>query len=123
MHSSPDCTMRAVLPPMPALDCLFLQVNHLPGTWELGRKDRLYSSLAAALRATGDPAFAIVPPFFILPRDHSEWMRDVAARPDQLYIQKVGGALVPSSRLTPKKMSFRTVAGSQDNGQWVGRSG
>ena len=107
--------------PSPCLLCL--QVNHLPGTWELGRKDRLYRSLAAALRATGDPAFAIVPPFFILPRDHGEWMRDVAARPGQLYIQKVGGAVVPAWRPLSDPQEDACQEFGWTSRQWMGRSG
>lgn len=61
--------------------------NHWPGTWEIGRKDRLYRNVAVAARAKGD-AFAFVPKFFVLPRDYEELQKDAERNPSTLYIRK-----------------------------------
>ena len=45
------------------------QVNHFPGTWELGRKDHLYKHLAAAARRHPQQ-FDFLPSVFLLPEDH-----------------------------------------------------
>ncbi len=65
-----------------------LQANHFPGTWQLGRKDKLYTNLARAKRMRGT-FFDVIPKFYILPRDRQELKQYAAAHPDQLYIQKV----------------------------------
>ena len=65
-----------------------LQANHFPGTWHLGRKDKLYTNLAKAKRMRG-AFFDVIPKFYILPRDRQELLQHAAAHPDQLYIQKV----------------------------------
>lgn len=63
--------------------------NHFPGTWELGRKDRLYRNIAAAARRTRDPAaFNFVPKFFILPADLEDFKLDLAQNPKTTYIRK-----------------------------------
>ncbi|KAF6262781.1 tubulin-tyrosine ligase family-domain-containing protein [Scenedesmus sp. NREL 46B-D3] len=63
--------------------------NHFPGTWELGRKDRLYRNIAAAARRTRNPAaFGFVPKFFILPADLEEFKLDLAQNPRTTYIRK-----------------------------------
>ncbi len=65
-----------------------MQANHFPGTWQLGRKDKLYTNLAWAKRTMGT-FFDVIPKFYILPRDRQELKQYAAAHPDQLYIQKV----------------------------------
>ena len=65
-----------------------MQANHFPGTWQLGRKDKLYSNIARARRTRGS-FFDVIPNFYILPRDRQELQRHAKAHPDQLYIQKV----------------------------------
>lgn len=65
-----------------------LQANHFPGTWQLGRKDKLYTNIARAKRMRGS-FFDVISKFYILPRDGQELLRHAAANPDQLYIQKV----------------------------------
>lgn len=45
----------------------FQKCNHFPGTWELGRKDRLYKNLAKMRRLRG-AAFDLTPRFFCLPQ-------------------------------------------------------
>ncbi|GMH42805.1 hypothetical protein BSKO_10724 [Bryopsis sp. KO-2023] len=63
------------------------RVNHLPGTWELGRKDRLYRNISRLRRAKG-LEFDITPQFFILPKDRSELKLDASRHPSRLYIRK-----------------------------------
>ena len=65
---------------------IWMQANHFPGTWQLGRKDKLYTNIAKAKRMRG-AFFDIIPKFYILPRDRQELKQ--YAHPDQLYIQKV----------------------------------
>ncbi|GBF87853.1 hypothetical protein Rsub_00565 [Raphidocelis subcapitata] len=73
-------TLRALGP--------FQRVNHFPGTWEMGRKDRLYRSIAAARRAKGGSAFDIVPRFFLLPTDEGAFRTELAHNPGHTYIAK-----------------------------------
>lgn len=49
--------------------------NHFPGTWELGRKDRLYLNLARAKRtnANKSKAYRFFAKSFLLPGDAVEW--------------------------------------------------
>ena len=65
-----------------------MQANHFPGTWQLGRKDKLYTNIARAKRMRGS-FFDVIPKFYILPRDRQDVQRHALAHPDQLYIQKV----------------------------------
>lgn len=65
-----------------------MQANHFPGTWQLGRKDKLYTNIARAKRMRGS-FFDVISKFYILPRDGLELLRHAAANPDQLYIHKV----------------------------------
>lgn len=73
---------------------MLLQTNHFPGTWHLGRKDKLYTNLAKAKRMRG-AFFDVIPKFYILPRDRQELLQHTAANPDQLYIQKVSFTAAP----------------------------
>lgn len=68
--------------------CISLQVNHFPGSQQLGRKDRLHYHLSKARRVKG-AAFDYFPQTFILPRDLAEFKGDIERNPDRLYIQKV----------------------------------
>lgn len=70
-----------------------MQANHFPGTWQLGRKDKLYTNIARAKRNTGS-FYNVIPKFYILPRDRQELKQHAAAHPDQLYIQKVSHCLL-----------------------------
>lgn len=67
----------------------FQRVNHFPGTWELGRKDRLARSLARMRRRHG-AAFHIAPKTFNLPGDADEWVLEAQSTRGQeaLYILK-----------------------------------
>ncbi|KAL0029059.1 hypothetical protein WJX77_003291 [Trebouxia sp. C0004] len=88
----------------------FQRANHFPGTWQLGRKDKLCTNLARAKRTRGS-FFDAIPKFYILPRDRQELKQYAAAHPDQLYIQKPvassrgrGIKLVPDpSSIPPEK--------------------
>ena len=64
------------------------RVNHFPGTWELGRKDKLGANLEKARRRCPD-AFDFAPRSFLLPRDTEEWRKDRARLgPGGAYIIK-----------------------------------
>ena len=64
------------------------RVNHFPGTWELGRKDKLGANLEKARRRRPD-AFDFAPRSFLLPRDAEEWRKDRARLgPGGAYIIK-----------------------------------
>ena len=64
------------------------RVNHFPGTWELGRKDKLGANLEKARRRRPD-AFDFAPRSFLLPRDTEEWRKDRARLgPRETYIIK-----------------------------------
>lgn len=62
-------------------------MNHFPGTWELGRKDKLYRNVARMRRAHG-AAFDLVPRHFVLPRDAEEWRSEYERQPSLVYILK-----------------------------------
>lgn len=65
----------------------YQKVNHFPGTWELGRKDRLYRNISKMRRRHGD-AYDILPFAFELPGDYDEFLKDWERRPNQWYIIK-----------------------------------
>ena len=65
----------------------YQKVNHFPGTWELGRKDRLYRNISKMRRRHGDK-FDILPFAFELPGDFDEFLKDWERRPNQWYIMK-----------------------------------
>jgi tubulin polyglutamylase TTLL4 len=43
--------------------------NHFPGTFEIGRKDRLWKNLHRLMLIYGNDQFGIIPTSYILPRD------------------------------------------------------
>ena len=65
----------------------YQKVNHFPGTWELGRKDKLYRNVAKMRRRHGD-AYDVVPCAFELPGSYDEFLKDFERRPNQFYIIK-----------------------------------
>eukprot|EP00899_Mesostigma_viride_P010233 jgi/Mesvir1/19210/Mv11519-RA.4 len=65
----------------------FQKVNHFPGTWELGRKDKMYRNVARMKRRHG-AAYEFLPYFFLLPHELKEWAADCERHPDRMYIQK-----------------------------------
>ena len=65
----------------------FQRTNHFPGTWNLGRKDRLYRHLSRTRRAFGAP-YDILPKAFALPGDYEELVTDWAQHPENWYILK-----------------------------------
>lgn len=67
--------------------CRFQKINHLIGTWELGRKDRLYNNVQRLERAKGLKS-NIVPEFYVLPRDRARLKIDMVHHPDYFYIKK-----------------------------------
>eukprot|EP00240_Pyramimonas_obovata_P013005 CAMPEP_0118955676 /NCGR_PEP_ID=MMETSP1169-20130426/60340_1 /TAXON_ID=36882 /ORGANISM="Pyramimonas obovata, Strain CCMP722" /LENGTH=255 /DNA_ID=CAMNT_0006903565 /DNA_START=234 /DNA_END=998 /DNA_ORIENTATION=+ len=65
----------------------YQKINHFPGTWELGRKDKLYRNIAR-MRRTHGAEFDIVPRHFVLPRDADEWKSEYERHPSNVYIMK-----------------------------------
>jgi hypothetical protein len=43
--------------------------NHIPGTFEIGRKDRLWKNLYRLMSIYGNDQFGFIPTSYILPRD------------------------------------------------------
>ena len=89
----------------------FQKVNHFPGTWELGRKDRLYRNVARLRRRQGAAhEFDIMPRSFMYPRDAAEWSADIARQESDgekpLYIVKP-----PSSS---RGRGIRVIKGPKD---------
>ena len=65
----------------------YQRVNHFPGTWELGRKDRLWRNLYRMRRRHGSQ-YHIMPTSFLLPSDHDELLLDWEHHPENMYILK-----------------------------------
>lgn len=61
-------------------------MNHFPGTWELGRKDKLYRTVNKFRRQKGSP-FDFVPRFFVLPDDWDSLRTHVSMNPNAMYIR------------------------------------
>ena len=72
----------------------FQKVNHFPGSWCIGRKDRLQRCINRAKRfhsnsSTVPPdAFSFIPGGWILPSEYPSWSRSAAASPRNIYIIK-----------------------------------
>lgn len=65
----------------------YQRVNHFPGTWQLGRKDRLCTNIGRMRRRFPD-VFNIQPRSFVLPNDADEWRLECERYPDGMYILK-----------------------------------
>lgn len=75
----------AVVAASPAIYTLYVLPTRLwhtcfTGTWELGRKDRLYRNIAAARRAKGS-TFDIIPRCFVLPGDAGAFKTELEHHP------------------------------------------
>ncbi|KAK7200923.1 tubulin tyrosine ligase [Novymonas esmeraldas] len=75
----------------------YQKVNHFPGTWGVGRKDRLAYNIRRMQRYFGSEAFDIVPKSFLIPEDEAELRRDAEANPGTperplIYIVKPGAS-------------------------------
>ncbi|AIO02096.1 tubulin tyrosine ligase, putative [Leishmania panamensis] len=75
----------------------YQKVNHFPGTWGVGRKDRLASNIRRMQRFFSDDAFDIVPKSFLIPQDEAELRRDAEMNPGTpekplIYIVKPGAS-------------------------------
>ncbi len=62
------------------------RVNHFPGSWCVGRKDRLVKCIERAKRNSKEYD-GIIPKTYVLPRDYNEFVKR-AGRKKQLYIMK-----------------------------------
>lgn len=54
---------------LPQLTRSFFQINHFPGSFQIGRKDRLWRNLAKMQTRCGKRDFNFFPQSFILPQD------------------------------------------------------
>ncbi|KAG5491396.1 hypothetical protein JIQ42_01297 [Leishmania sp. Namibia] len=75
----------------------YQKVNHFPGTWGVGRKDRLAYNIRRMQRYFGDDAFDIVPKSFLIPQDEVDLRRDAEMNPGTpekplIYIVKPGAS-------------------------------
>ena len=51
------------------------QVNHFPGTFQIGRKDRLWRNLSKMQVHFGKKEFSFFPQTFVLPQDMKQFKR------------------------------------------------
>ncbi|KAG5492909.1 hypothetical protein JKF63_01489 [Porcisia hertigi] len=75
----------------------YQKVNHFPGTWGVGRKDRLAYNIRRMQRYFGEDAFDIVPKSFLIPQDEADLRRDAEMNPGTqetplIYIVKPGAS-------------------------------
>jgi tubulin polyglutamylase TTLL4 len=75
----------------------YQKVNHFPGTWGVGRKDRLAYNIRRMQRYFGNEAFDIVPKSFLIPQDEADLRRDAEQNPGTpekplVYIVKPGAS-------------------------------
>lgn len=75
----------------------YQKVNHFPGTWGVGRKDRLAYNIRRMQRYFGNDAFDIVPKSFLIPQDEADLRRDAEMDPGTeekplIYIVKPGAS-------------------------------
>ena len=70
----------------------FQKANHFPGSWCIGRKDRLMRCISRAKRALGSglpsDAYDIVPGGWILPAEYGSFLRASNAQRNPVYIMK-----------------------------------
>jgi tubulin polyglutamylase TTLL4 len=71
---------------------VYQKVNHFPGTFEIGRKDRLYRNLSRMKRHHPSVDFSFFPQTWILPYDYEDLKRDFAARPGTLIVKPPASA-------------------------------
>ena len=62
------------------------QVNHFPGCFVIGRKDRLWRTISKFIAKFGHGEYGFIPTTYILPRDR-RLLKDVWA-PNELFIMK-----------------------------------
>ena len=65
----------------------YQRVNHFPGTWELGRKDKLGRNVEKARRRRPEE-FNFLPKSWVLPKDVDEWRLDRKRNKNAVYIVK-----------------------------------
>lgn len=75
----------------------YQKVNHFPGTWGVGRKDRLAYNIRRMQRYFGSEDFDIVPKSFLIPQDEADLRRDAEQNPGTpekplIYIVKPGAS-------------------------------
>ena len=75
----------------------YQKVNHFPGTWGVGRKDRLAYNIRRMQRYFGSDDFDIVPKSFLIPQDEADLRRDAEQNPGTpekplIYIVKPGAS-------------------------------
>ena len=83
-------------PTTPQFEALnrFQKVNHFPGSWCIGRKDRLMRCVNRAKRAANNmagvpgDAFDIIPGGWILPQEYDCWARAASSNKSAIFILK-----------------------------------
>lgn len=71
--------------------CLVLypcQVNHYPGAFHIGRKDRLWMHIEKQQRRLGEHVYDIMPKTYLLPKDYDHMRSYLAASPANHVIIK-----------------------------------
>eukprot|EP01138_Halocafeteria_seosinensis_P003705 gb/GECG01003788.1/.p1 GENE.gb/GECG01003788.1/~~gb/GECG01003788.1/.p1 ORF type:complete len:1015 (+),score=117.37 gb/GECG01003788.1/:1-3045(+) len=65
----------------------FQKVNHFPGTWAIGRKDRLARSMGKMYRNFGED-YNVIPRTYLLPGDRGALKRELSQNPRCMWILK-----------------------------------
>ena len=91
----------------------YQKVNHFPGAFHLGRKDRLWANIRAAAERCGWDGWDFMPTSFILPREYKRFKAAVSRQPQRPFILKppasargAGIRLVPSWTQVPKNQAL-----------------
>eukprot|EP01006_Ploeotia_vitrea_P042742 TRINITY_DN66658_c1_g4_i1.p1 TRINITY_DN66658_c1_g4~~TRINITY_DN66658_c1_g4_i1.p1 ORF type:complete len:731 (+),score=30.81 TRINITY_DN66658_c1_g4_i1:52-2244(+) len=66
----------------------YQKVNHIPGTWGIGRKDSLWRNIARMRSKFGAQEFGFVPQSYILPNDFRTFAQDFRRHGGGTYIVK-----------------------------------
>ncbi|GKT32333.1 Tubulin-tyrosine ligase/Tubulin polyglutamylase like protein, partial [Aduncisulcus paluster] len=100
----------------------YQKVNHFPGTFEMGRKDRLWKNINRAAKKFGYDNFDISPASFCLPMEVDLLKATMSRYPDRMYIYKPnalsrgrGIRLITSTKHIPDKPNNALVQHYIDN--------
>ncbi|PIO53401.1 hypothetical protein TELCIR_25265, partial [Teladorsagia circumcincta] len=67
---------------------IYGQVNHYPGAFHIGRKDRLWMHIEKQQRRFGEKVYGIMPKTYLLPKDYEQMREYLAASPSNHVIIK-----------------------------------
>lgn len=102
-------------------------VNHFPGTWAIGRKDRLARSMAKKYRDFGEE-YNVIPRTYLLPADRGSLKRDLTKNPRCMWILKpvasscgrgirlVSGHIINNKSRRPTRLKKSGSSGTLGNG-------